>query len=140
MPTELLEKPRIPSISGALAPRKDNYNTDPQSYGIVGQIVEGVGTTFGASYNGLVHAVLYHLMDIPPSIQLVWMLSTASVPALLPSSQCWAKYPPSMRELVTETLELIARHPPPSTESEYAFWVNYQGEVDRLVDPATTIA
>jgi hypothetical protein len=45
-----------------------------------------------------------------------------------------------MRELVTETLELIARHPPPSTESEYAFRVNYQGEVDTLVDPATTIA
>jgi hypothetical protein len=45
-----------------------------------------------------------------------------------------------MRELVTETLELIARHPPPSTKSEFAFRVNYQGEVDTLVDPATTIA
>jgi hypothetical protein len=107
---------------------------------IVNSIVEEVLALFGAGYNGLAHAGLYHLTDIPAPIQTAWVLSTALIPVLLPSSQRWARPVPSVRGLVIETLELIARQSWPPTDSECTFQLNYQGEVDALIDPATTIA
>jgi hypothetical protein len=72
VPVGLLKKFTIPTISGALALRKqDDHNTDSQSDGIVKKIVEEVQTTFSTSYNSLIHAGLYHLTDIPPLIKSI---------------------------------------------------------------------
>jgi hypothetical protein len=107
-------------------------------------IKEAVLKTFGDAYASIAHANVYHLNDVTSNdellhVQSTWLLSTASLPKLLPSSKCWANRVPSRLELVADTIGLIARSGL-ENNSTSTFSVNYQGEVGQRVQAGLAIA